>query len=202
MTKATFKSPEQLQAEEERDRKKRMYNIGPAQQDQAMRQQMFLDQPQANRSIADRIKNMSPEELKNMQNQWAVRKDQVRLEGGPAKRPEVQYIKSGQIKDPVTRQNRFPTPEERKAQKEENAQIQQPKNTPPQLPPLMGPQQQFNAMQQQMYQTQPQPAQQQPQPEQPQPTQQQNQLQEQQPKQIEQIAPVKKTFIKRKNTEM
>jgi hypothetical protein len=64
--------------------------------------------------------------------------------------------------------------------------------------PLIGPQQQFNAMQQQMYQTQ--PVQQEAQPEQP--TQQQNQLQEQQPKQIEQTAPIKKTFIKRKNTEM
>ena len=187
------KNPKLLQPEEPA-------TVGPAQQDQAMRQQMYRDQPAGSR-VLDKFRNMSPEERKAVLGELPIREDLGRLEGGPAKRFPVQYIKSGHIQDPVTGQYRFPTPEEIKAQQEKDAQIRQPKGIPQQTPPLMGPQQQFNSMQQQMYQTEPA----EPQPEITPPVQKQEEpkipaQQTTQAKQQEQqpVQPIKRQMVKRR----
>lgn len=157
--------------------------VGPAQQDQTMRQQMLVNlenRPKKEAVIRSPQEQAENEYLRKFEESMpgvAFNRDKV-LAGFRANQNNTEEINRPRMEPQVTREPIIPNPT------------------------MIGPKQQFNAMQQQMYQTQPQPAQQQPQPEQPQPTQQQNQLQEQQPNQIEQAAPVKKTFIKRKNTEM
>jgi len=186
--------------------------IGPAQQDQAIRQQMYLDQPQSYRNPD---KNMSPEELEAVRGGLAARKDQMvrmepqvtpynkfsripkdyqpiskdgmNLENGPKKEPVIMYKPGREIEPPERRINldQFIVRERRPI-------------TP--NPLRLGPQQQFNSMQQQMYQTEPA----EPQPEITPPVQKQEEpkipaQQTTQAKQQEQqpVQPIKRKMIKR-----